>query len=202
MRSVSAAYPVLGLLLLLTLGAARPTQGVPRTPQPAPSPNLHDLRAADILRQQISKDSIALANAPLEVAAEDPTKASAYQAYYRMLVFNYSYASRVYSWQLLSTQIIFLFVIGLVAAGLWFSWLQFRMDLRTRERMHAARTSVVANATVPAEAPPEAPTVTNLKVGTQGLEVSSSVLGVIILTLSLAFLYLYLVYVYPINEVK
>ena len=41
---------------------------------------------------------------------------------------------------------------------------------------------------------------TALKISLSGLEVNSSVLGIIILVLSLAFFYLYLVYVYPVKE--
>ena len=43
--------------------------------------------------------------------------------------------------------------------------------------------------------------VSTIKVGKDGFEVSSPVLGVIILALSLGFFYLYPVYAYPIHEI-
>lgn len=83
----------------------------------------------------------------------------------------------VFRWQHRSSQIIFFVVIGVVAIGLYFSWMQF----------HATR-------------PGAAPVITQLELSQSGLKVSSPVLGVIILVLSLAFFYLYLTHVYPISE--
>jgi hypothetical protein len=138
---------------------------------------------------------------------------------------NYSYTMRVYEWQQLSSQIIFSLVVLLVLAGLYFSWLQFQDDLRHRDLVDRLRADLRrAPASAPAgtagtagdarAAPPgegkdagpaaqdEVPAQHHVKLGTSGIEVSSSVLGIVILVLSLGFFYLYLVYVYPITEVK
>jgi hypothetical protein len=103
------------------------------------------------------------------------------KAYFDYLTRGADHRSRVFAWQLLSSRLIFAMVIAIVAAGLYFSWMQFNAGLRQ-------------------EAGPEA-TSTTFEASPTGLKVSSPVLGVIILTLSLVFFYLYLVHVYPIEEI-
>jgi hypothetical protein len=93
--------------------------------------------------------------------------------YYR---FGLKHREDVLKWQHLSTKIILIVVLILVAMGLYFAWVQFR-DGTTEQ------------------------TSTEIEVSTSSLKVSSPVLGVIILIVSLAFFYLYLIYVYPIQEV-
>lgn len=104
----------------------------------------------------------------------------AFQAYYDYRIEGFDHRRRVFAWQLLSSRIIFLLVVSLVGAGIYFSWLQFRQGLKgdaggdTRTTLEATPGSI---------------------------KLSSPVLGVIILTLSLLFFYLYLVFVYPIEEI-
>jgi hypothetical protein len=86
----------------------------------------------------------------------------------------------VFRWQLLSSRILFVIVLVLVAAGIYFAAVQFHNDLK-KGKEGAAST---------------------IKFGQDGIEVSSSVLGVIILVISLLFFYLYLVFIYPIEFVK
>lgn len=102
--------------------------------------------------------------------------------YYAYRVSGLQHRSRVFQWQLLSSKIIFLVVLALVASGIVFAALQFRAGL--------------ARATASA---PEA--ATEIDLSPTSVKVSSPVLGVIILIISLAFFYLYLVYVYPISEI-
>lgn len=104
----------------------------------------------------------------------------ALQAYYDYRSEGFDHRRRVFAWQLLSSKAIFLLVIFLVMAGVYFSWLQFRQGLKGGEG-GASHTTL--------EATPG------------GIKLSSPVLGVIILTLSLLFFYLYLVHVYPIEEI-
>lgn len=85
---------------------------------------------------------------------------------------------QVFHWNHVSTVITFFMVMVIVAIGLFFAGVQFFSDRRRGKSSEK----------------------TDIKMSTEGLEVSSSVLGVIILTISLAFFYLYLVYVYPIQE--
>ena len=90
---------------------------------------------------------------------------------------SFEHRAQVFRWQLISTVIIFSVVNGIVLSGLYFSWMQFK-----------ARGPDGAEASV--------------ELGTSGVKVTSSVLGVLILVISLGFFYLYLVHVYPIFEVS
>lgn len=94
-----------------------------------------------------------------------------------------------YSWALKNRQniitrqqatgsIIFILVVLLVLSGLIFSAIQFYIALKSAKR----------KGTLPD---------TSLKASLSGVEVSSSVLGVIILSISIVFFYLYLTKVYP-----
>ena len=116
----------------------------------------------------------------------------AMQRYYEYRADGYAYRSRVFEWQLLSSRLIFIVVLTLVGAGMYFAAVQFRMAMR------ASGTPALAGAAV---AEPAIPLGTQLEFSAKGVVVNSSVMGVIILSLSLAFFYLYLVYVYPIENV-
>ena len=85
----------------------------------------------------------------------------------------------VFQWQLLSSRILFVIALVLVIAGIYFAAVQFRRDMREGKEGAAS----------------------TLKFEKDGIEVSSSVLGVIILVISLVFFYLYLVFIYPIEFV-
>ena len=117
------------------------------------------------------------------VLGEDGVRSmrAALKAYYDYRVRGFDHRSRVFEWQLLSSRLIFILVILIVAVGLYFSWLQFVAGLK-EGAADKLSTSLEASPT-------------------SGIKVSSPVLGVIILTLSLAFFYLYLVHVYPIGEI-
>jgi hypothetical protein len=123
----------------------------------------------------------------------------------------------VFEWQLLSSRLIFVVVLALVSAGLYFAAVQFRIAMRAAaRRVDAVLTAVptagptVMPTAVPSATPPAPPSAapdpatvlgTQLEVSAKGVVVNSSVMGVIILALSLAFFYLYLVHVYPIKDV-
>lgn len=121
---------------------------------------------------------------------------TAMQRYYEYRADGYLYRSRVFEWQLLSSRVIFIVVLLMVAAGMYFAAVQFQTAMVTARRVAAA--DAVAGA--PAAGEP-AGLATRFEISAKGLVVNSSVLGVIILTLSIAFFYLYLVYVYPIQNV-
>jgi hypothetical protein len=107
------------------------------------------------------------------------TQSSCWEAYRNGLEyyrFGLTHRESVLKWQHLSTKIILIVVLILVAMGLYFAWVQFR-DATTGQAS------------------------TEIEISTSSLKVSSPVLGVIILIVSLAFFYLYLIYVYPIQEV-
>ncbi|MEM7211449.1 MAG: hypothetical protein AAF479_06050 [Pseudomonadota bacterium] len=98
------------------------------------------------------------------------------KAYFEYYVFGLNHRQTVFEFQSISTRLIFATVLGLVGIGVWFAWKQFERD---KDKPATEST---------------------LELTGKGLKVTSSVLGVIILTLSLGFFYLYLVYVYPIQE--
>jgi hypothetical protein len=79
--------------------------------------------------------------------------------------------------------LIFVLVVVVVLSGLIFSAMQFRIALKT-----AGKKGIVA---------PD----TSLKASLSGVEVSSSILGVIVLALSIIFFYLYLKTVFPIVSI-
>ncbi len=140
----------------------------------------------------------ALPSDPGEAVLRDPATRQQYllamQRYYEYRANGYAYRSRVFEWQLLSSRVIFLIVLALVSAGIYFAAVQFRVAMRPTPR---PATSVEP----PSPSLSGVTLATQLEVSSKGVIVNSSVMGVIILALSLAFFYLYLVYVYPITDV-
>ncbi len=150
---------------------------------PEMSKLLEQLAAAREVADQ-EPTSLAPAVACAEIADEAAQTRcwQAFEAYFDYYRSGFEHRRRVFAWQHLSTQIIFVVVLILVGAGLFFAWLQFRRDSTKpsggeKEQAH------------------------EVEIGPGGVKVSSPVLGVVILTLSLAFFYLYLIYVYPIREI-
>lgn len=124
------------------------------------------------LNRLIISDSISRAYSINEVQA--------YMEYNNYLVFQYRHTQNVFNWQLISSRIIFVIVLLLVLSGIVLSWLQF------------ARPNIKDSSGNPVNS--------SLKISfTTGIEVSSPILGIIILIISLAFFYMYLVEVYQIK---
>jgi hypothetical protein len=115
----------------------------------------------------------------------DSVTLEAWKSYYKYMSQGYRHRSNVFTWQLLSSVIIFCMVIFLVLSGIYFAWLQFKLSMKEKEKGDGTGSENLT---------------TELNVSSKEIKVSSPVLGVIILIISLAFIYLYLVYVYPINE--
>ena len=136
-------------------------------------------------------------SAPSVVMSDPATRAkylTAMQRFYDYRANGYAYRGRVFEWQLLSSRVIFIVVLLLVIAGIYFAAVQF----------HVAMIAARRNLLIPPGADAAAganPLATQLEISAKGVVINSSVLGVIILGLSLAFFYLYLVYVYPIHNV-
>jgi hypothetical protein len=126
-----------------------------------------------------------------ELDASTRTKyEEALRACFEYRISGYQHRKAVFEWQLLSAKCIFVVVVLLVLAGIWFSWLQFRKSM---EPVHHTRS----------KAPPKeevASAATEILASAQGIKVSSPILGVVILAISLLFFYLYLICVYPISE--
>jgi hypothetical protein len=115
---------------------------------------------------------------------------TAMQHYYQYRTDGYAYRSRVFEWQLFSSRVIFIIVLVLVGAGIYFAAVQFRASMRHR-----------ADSSGGTQGGEQTQLSTQLEISAKGVVINSSVIGIIILTLSLAFFYLYLVYVYPIQNV-
>jgi len=90
---------------------------------------------------------------------------------------------KVIETQQIYAKVIFILVIIIVLSGVTFSALQFYNGIK-----HSRKKAPTAD--------------TTFKASISGIEISSSILGVIILTLSIVFFYLYLTMVYPVVLVK
>jgi hypothetical protein len=133
------------------------------------------INVSDQLNRLIISDSISKAYSSNEIQA--------YMEYNNYLVFQYHHSQRVFEFQLISSRIIFVIVLLLVLSGIVLSWLQF------------ARPNIKDSSGNPVNS--------SLKISfTAGIEVSSPILGIIILIISLAFFYMYLVEVYQITMVN
>jgi hypothetical protein len=126
----------------------------------------------------------------------DPaTREAALQAmreYYDYRTSGFKHRRRVFDWQLLSSKIIFIIVVLLVSAGIYFSGVQFRASMRA-----AASASRIESGGQPSVAGID----TDIEASFSSIKVKSSVLGVIILVISFLFFYMYLRQVYPIEEI-
>lgn len=120
-----------------------------------------------------------LASLPEDEATREAVRA-AHREYYRQRAAEYRHRGDTLRWQLLSTKITFVVVVLLVLTGVVFSGIQFRIALQGLRKGREPET-------------------TEVRLSGQGIEVRSSILGVVLLVISLGFFYLYLVYVYPIK---
>ncbi|HAC62025.1 MAG TPA: hypothetical protein DCF68_00455 [Cyanothece sp. UBA12306] len=84
------------------------------------------------------------------------------------------YIQNVFDAQYYQSWIIFIIIILITTIGIIISFLEFRKGI---------------NATEP----------TKIKVSKDGVEISSSIIGILVLIISFIFLYVYLIYVYPIK---
>ncbi len=110
------------------------------------------------------------------------------------------YRGKVFTWQYTSARMTFAVAVLIVCCGLLFSGIQFRLAMKQATiRLEQLRRHHTRKAASP-DPDKHDDLATTLKLSTQGIEISSSILGVIVLGLSLAFFYLYLVYVFPIKE--
>ena len=126
------------------------------------------------------------------------------------------FAQQSYAWHLFSSKLIFCLVVAIVLFGLYVTYIQFNRDYRDwSPAHHVISAAPTVAATVPAvtptvtAGPPEGQAaaetavfrpVTSLKLSAGGLELSSQVIGLIVLALSFAFFYLYVKEIHPMVE--
>ena len=201
---VALLFTLLGLSTPM-MQAQTPQQGVSPTPQLSSSPSERSEAARqmdEVLAQQeraggkeLSR-SLAPDTSTLD-RLDAPTREQAYVAmreYYHYRTLGFQHRMDVFRWQLFSSKIIFVVVILLVLAGVYFSGVQFHSSL------HRSKAPAANKDGVPQPTQTEQHDVTEIEASVRGIRVSSPVLGVLILVISFLFFYLYLVYVYPIVD--
>jgi hypothetical protein len=102
-----------------------------------------------------------------------------------------AYARRGWEWHLFSTQVLFAMVMAIVIFGLWLTHKQFQRDYVAHDGAPSAEPT-----------PAPAPSPSTLKLGPAGLELTSQVVGLLVLAISVAFFYFYVKEVYPMREVE
>jgi hypothetical protein len=113
-------------------------------------------------------------------------------------VWQNDYTKRIFEHQNSYTVVIFIVVNVLVVAGLFFAWIQFNATLHLSRHIRAS-TRRVSKEAGNREADSTSWTVQQFKVGPDGVAISSSFIGLIILGFSMGFYLMYLKYVYPIR---
>jgi hypothetical protein len=116
------------------------------------------------------------------------------------------FARESWEWHLFSTKLLMYVVLTIVACGLWFTHLQFTKELKAEKAAPRRAVRPVAPAEPPngspaAPEPGQRPN-TTLKAGPAGIEITSQVIGLLVLGFSLAFFYLYVKEVYPMQEAE
>ncbi|MFV0593932.1 MAG: hypothetical protein ACK5M7_21355 [Draconibacterium sp.] len=137
--------------------------------------------------KEASVDDPMLPDSPNAFLADSLTNKkyqAALQEYYNYHVSGLKHRMKVFSWQLFSSKLIFVVVLILVFAGIYFAAVQFHVGIKQAK-----------------EKSEEFNDRTEISASMEGIKVSSPVLGVIILVISLAFFYFYLVYVFPIEDI-
>jgi hypothetical protein len=116
------------------------------------------------------------------------------------------FAQQSYAWHLFSSKLIFCLVIAIVIFGLFVTYIQFNRDYRDwAPAHHVISPAPTVPSTLPeGQAVTETVTssrpVTSLKLSAGGLELSSQVIGLIVLALSFGFFYLYVKEIHPMVE--
>lgn len=181
---------VIGVLLALVPVIAAQAQ----PEQMRPPAKIDFAKAAAAAQGQPTASDAAPAAAPLLKAD--------LEAQARHLQWQRDYERRGWEWHLLSTQLLFGVVLLIVAFGLYITYAQFRRDYSGWQPPAAPGTPPPAPEAAEAPAPRPLPAATTLKLTPAGLEVTSQIVGLIVLALSLAFFFLYVKEVYPIREVE
>lgn len=133
------------------------------------------------------------------IKVEESESFIAEQQYYRQSLIH---RGQSFSWQYTSSIIIFFLVIITVLCGLIYSGMQFYysvQEIKLKKQLILKREMEKVEHS---ELPKIQDGNTQLEVTLSSIKISSSLIGVIILTISIAFFFLYLAYVYPIERLK
>ncbi|HEY8188185.1 MAG TPA: hypothetical protein VIF64_19105 [Pyrinomonadaceae bacterium] len=194
MRLLAAALIVAGAVIGAMVECVVPEKLIAQESQPQTAEGSPDLPTREERIKRLGSyrakggQDLALPEAPDSQGLAKETQErfqETLRAYYDYRRSGYDHRRSVFEWQLISSRIIFVVVLILVFAGIYFAAIQFHYGLRPRgTRKEEERTEA-----------------TEFVFSLKEFKVRSPVLGVIVLTLSLGFFYLYLVYVYPIENV-
>lgn len=114
-------------------------------------------------------------------------------------IHNLSHRRRSFEWQLLSSRFIFFIVMFVVICGIIFSGLQFYQSWKMSLKfMNMANSKNLEQIEKLLEQEDSQITVSP----SNGVSITTSVVGFLVLCVSICFFYLYLQHVYPINEAQ
>lgn len=181
------------LVLYLSTGFATAQQNVAPNQQVQREPP--DLLTKEIAASQA--DTAKKGPQPL-IEEELPETPKMLQAREEYTVFAWQNRRDAFAWQSVSTKVIFVVVIIVVLVGLYLSWMQFNFAHNVPLKVTTPSPEGSANAATSAN-PGDG--VNTIEVNTSGVKITSSVIGLVILTLSIVFFFLYLKFVYPVIEV-
>ena len=108
---------------------------------------------------------------------------------YEIWIINYK--KKIYEYQYFSGQILLFISITVLVCGLYFSYVQFSDRINSNRLNNHGSENLENNDNDKSK--------TSLKIGAAGIEISSSIIGLLILCVSLAFFYLYIANIYPIE---
>lgn len=205
---------VLWLLMLALCGSALlAAERGTDTPRGAPTPSPSTPRAADFFAQAAAQSrqsggdtgavEAALAACSVAHDIECNSAITLYDRKWKEL-----FAERSFEWHLLSTKLLFGLVMGIVLFGLYITYVQFTRDYQSwSPTPHHAVGSAPTGEHHPTEAQSEAAAAvprpaSSIKIGAGSLELSSQVIGLIVLAMSFAFFYLYVKTIYPMVEAR
>jgi hypothetical protein len=183
--------PLVAALVLCLACSSHAQNGKSQTPQkPSPFATI----AAESEKAASAPRTLSTALSPEQVKAD----LDDYAEYVR---WQRQFAKQSWDWHLFSTKLLMFVVLGIVGFGLIITYLQFSRDgqqhLRPTKRQRPTSTT---DGTPQAEAGEEAQS--KLRLTFEGIEITSQVIGLLVLGFSLAFFYLYVKVVYPMQEVE
>lgn len=116
-----------------------------------------------------------------------------------------NHRKQVLNYQHVSSIVIFVVVLIIIGFGLFLSYMQFRKSSQLGEQPDkgsAAAAQSIDNNNKDSGSGTISPTLTSISISKDGIQIDSSVIGILILFISLGFFYLYLTTVYPIDEIE
>lgn len=190
------------LILRISLGSICYSQS-PCAKHAEFDPATNSVRLVDchdaVISSQSVNDRVGTKTAGPPLTLQIPTiDASVAKSNNEYAVWQNDYTKRIFEHQNMYTVVIFIIVNMLVVSGLYFAWIQFSATLHLTRRLRAT-SPLASDSSKGKDIEPAQWTTQQLKVGPDGVAISSSFIGLIILGISMGFYLMYLKYVYPIR---